>query len=387
MYSFSDDQILIRKMTDQFVDKYVRPGARDRDRNCQYPAEILDMITEHGYKGANIPPEYGGAGLDPASAISIIHSISRVDSSLAHILEVNNFGFCEPIERFGTEEQKKKYLHACTCGDCTGTFAYTEAGGSDIENINLEAEKTPDGYLLNGSKIMVTNARNADYALVVARTSRTDNLFYGISFLIVSLKSEGVVIGKPEITLGQRSINLCEIRFQDCKTGRECLLGAENEGLKILLSMMDTMRISVSAMALGIAETALEEAMKFSNVPYHNKRKMYEVPAVKNYIAEMASKLEIMRMLVYNTLNLRDKSESEFRMNSLITKLYVCESAKEICDMALQIHGGCGYISEYEIERLYRDIRGTTIFGLTSERAKSSIADNFIKKYLERGEI
>lgn len=387
MYSFSEDQILARKMIDQFVDRYVRPGAKDRDKNCLYPSEILEKITEHGYKGANISTEYGGAGLDPVSSIGIIHSISRVDSSLAHILEVNNYGFCEPIERFGTEEHRKKYLPACTSGDCIGTFAYTEVGGSDIENINLEAKKTADGYLLNGSKIMVTNARNADYALVVARTARTDNLLYGISYFIVNLKSDGVVIGRPEITLGQRSINMCEISFQDCKVDRDCLLGIENEGLKILLPMMDTMRISVSAMALGIAETALEEAMKFSNVPYRNQKKMYEVPAVKNYIAEMVSKLKIMMMLVYNTLNLKDKCENEYRMNSLITKLYVCEYAKEICDKALQIHGGCGYISEYEIERLYRDIRGTTIFGLTSERAKSSIADNFIKKYLECGEI
>lgn len=387
MYCFTEDQIVVKKMIDEFVDRYVRPGIKDRDKNSIYPSEILEKITEHGYKGTNISTKYGGAGLDPVSSILIISSISRVDSSLAHILEVNNYGFCEPIVTFGTEQQKEKYLPRFTSGNCIGAFAYTEAGGSDVESINLEATRNGESYVLNGSKIMVTNGQNSDCALVVARTTRTDNPFYGITFFIVDLKSNGIKIGKPEETLGQRSIGMSEIFFQDCKIDKDCILGTENEGIKVLLTMMDTMRISVSAMALGIAETALAEAIKFSNVPYRNKKQMYEVPAVKNYISEIASKLNIMRLLVYNTINLKDKNVHEYRMNSLITKLYVCEYAKEICDKALQIHGGCGYISEYEIERLYRDIRGTTIFGLTSERAKSSIADIFIKKYIESGEV
>lgn len=387
MYSFSEDQTAVRKMINEFAEKYVRPEVRLRDRQAKYPEEIIGLLSEHGYKGANIPEQYGGAGLDPVSAVLLVNGISRVDSSLGHILEVNNYGFCEPILTFGTEEQKEKYLPEFTTGKSVGGFAYTEAGGSDPSNVNLTALEKDGAYILNGSKIMVTNARYSASMLVVGRTAKTENLFYGLTFFIVDMNKAGITVGKTEDTMGQRSIEMCEVSFENCIVEKDRVLGNVNEGFKVLMTLMNKMRISVSAMALGIAEAALEEAMKFANVPYRDGKPLYEIPSVKNYISEMVSHINIMKLLVYSAAETIKEDNPETRLKSLNTKLTVCEYAKDICDKALQIHGGCGFISDYDIERLYRDVRATTIFGLTSERAKSSIADMFIKRYLENGDI
>jgi len=387
MYNFSEDQIAVRKMVNEFAEKYVRPQVKIRDKQAQYPGEIIGILAEHGYKGANIPEQYGGAGLDPVSAVLLVNGISRVDSSLGHILEVNNYGFCEPILTFGTEEQKQAYLPEFTTGKCVGGFAYTEAGGSDPSNVNLTAQEKDGAYVLNGSKIMVTNARYAHSMLVVGRTAKTENLFYGLTFFIVDMDKAGITVGKTEDTMGQRSIEMCEVSFHNVIVEKNRVLGNVNEGFKVLMTLMNKMRISVSSMALGIAEAALEEAMKFANVPYRDGKPLYEIPSVKNYISEMVSHINIMKLLVYSAAESIKEDTPETRMKSLNTKLAVCEYAKDICDKALQIHGGCGFIADYDIERLYRDVRATTIFGLTSERAKSSIADMFIKRYLENGEI
>lgn len=376
MYRFTEKQMEIKELIGEFAERYIRPGARQRDKQGLYPYEIIGKLTELGYMGNNIPKEYGGAGLDSVSASIVINMISQADSALGHLIEVNNHGFCEPILEFGTEEQRMRYLPQCTSGACIGVFAYTEPGGSDIENIKLSAIEEDDYFVLKGCKTMVTNAPNADYALVLARTDESFGSFFGLTFFIVDLSLEGLNIGKTEETLGQRSLNIADINFDSCRVSKDCILGKKHEGIMILIKMMETMRVSVSAMALGIAQAALQEAMKFSRIPYRNDRPMHEVPVIKMYIAEMVAKVKTMEMLVYNTAEM--KKDKDYGMNTLVTKLMVTEFAKEVCDIALQIHGGCGYISDYNIERFYRDVRGTTIFGLSSERCKVTIADMYL---------
>lgn len=385
MYDFTEDQIAVEKAVSRFAEKHIRPGAKSRDKNAEYPLEIMGMLAKQGYKGCNIPQQWGGAQLDPVSSLLVINRISRIDSALGHILEVNNFGFCEPIKIFGTEEQKEKYLPRFTSGDGIGAFAYTESGGSDPVNVRLSAVETGGDYSLTGNKVMVTSARYAQSMLVVARTARTENPFYGLTYFIVDMDKVGISIGKTEDTLGQRSIQMCEVSFDKCLVSKNDILGNLNEGFKVLMTAMNIMRVSVSAMALGIAEAALEEAMKYANVPYRNDKPLYEVPSVKNYLSEMVARINVMNLLVYSAAESMGEDNSERRMRSLTTKLMVCEYAKDICDKALQVHGGCGYIADYDIERLYRDVRGTTIFGLTSERAKTSIADMYINHYLANG--
>lgn len=379
-FSFTEDQELLRAEVRRFAEERIRPGAAERDREHRFPLEIFKEMGAMGLLGMLIPDQYGGAEMDTLSYLLAVEEISRADPAVAVTMSVTNSVCGWPIVRFGSEELKRKVLPSLASGDILGAFGLTEPGaGSDAASLKTSARRdgaAGDHWVLNGQKAWITNAGFAGWYVVVARTD-PDAGKRGLSAFVVPGDAPGLSVGPPEEKLGLKSSRTAQIFFADCRVPAENLLGEEGQGLKIALSTLAHSRLGIGAQAAGIHQRALELA-----VAYAKERVQFGVPIANNQaiqfkLAQMATDLAATRALTYAAA----VAEHTPRGGRLAAqaKVFSSEAANRACQEALQIHGGNGFHEDYEIARLYRDVRVTTIYEGTSEMQRLVIARSLLK--------
>jgi len=379
--NLNEEQLMIMKLATDFSDKEIRPVASENDRNSQYPAEIIHKLGELGFLGHYIPQKYGGSGLDFLSYIIAIEKISAACASTGTIVMAHNSLTCSPINEFGNEEQKIKYLPDLATGKKIGCFALSEPeSGSDAASINTTAVKYGEEYILNGTKSWVTNGAEADVAIVFTKTEKSKKS-RGITAFIVDLNTPGISVGKSEKKLGIKATSTTQFIFEDVRVPESSLLSNEGEGFKIAMKTLDSGRIAVASQAVGISQAALD-----ASVEYSRERKTFGSPIIEHQgiqfmIAEMATKVEAARLLTWQAAGLRDKN-LKFTKQSAMAKLFAAEAAMWVTTKAIQIHGGNGYTTDYPVERYFRDAKITEIYEGTSEIQKIVIAKQTLSEYL-----
>ena len=377
-FELTDNQKMIRNMVREFAEKEIGPIAAELDEKEEYPRETLKKMAQLGLLGILVPTEYGGAGLDTVSYAIIIEEISRKCASTGVVTSVHNSLVSWPIIHYGTEEQKRKYLPLLAKGEKIGAFAGTEANaGSDLGAMETTAELHGDHYIINGSKMFITSGSEAGILIVFAVTDKSAGS-RGISAFIVENDMKGFKVGGIFEKMGINASLTAELIFEDMEVPKENLLGKEGEGFKIALSALDGGRIGIGAQAVGIAQAALEESIEYSKQREQFGRPISKFQAIQWMIADMATRIEASRFLVYNAAYKKDKGEP-FSKEAAMAKLFASETAVDTVIKAVQIHGGYGYTKEYTVERLFRDAKITEIYEGTSEIQRLVISRNLLQ--------
>jgi acyl-CoA dehydrogenase len=373
---FTEEQEMMRKMVQEFAQTEIAPFV-ERMEQGEFPRPILNKMAELGLMGITVPEEYGGAGMDFISYIIAIHEISKVSATVGVILSVHTSVGTNPILYFGTEEQKKKYVPKLAKGEYLGAFCLTEPGaGSDAKSLKTKAVRQGDYYILNGSKIFITNGGEADTYIVFARTDPNEKGSRGISAFIVEKDTPGFIIGKDEKKMGLHGSRTVQITLEDAKVPAENLLGEEGQGFKIAMANLDVGRIGIAAQSLGIAEAALEHATAYAKERIQFGKPIAEQQGVAFKLADMATAVEAAKLLVYRAAFLRAQGLPCGKEASM-AKLFASRTAMENAIEAVQIFGGNGYTKDYPVERLFRDAKICEIYEGTSE-----IQRLVISKYL-----
>jgi acyl-CoA dehydrogenase len=374
--NFTEEQEMMRKMVQEFAQTEIAPFV-ERMEQGEFPRPILNKMAELGLMGITVPEEYGGAGMDFISYIIAIHEISKVSATVGVILSVHTSVGTNPILYFGTEEQKKKYVPKLASGEYLGAFCLTEPGaGSDAKSLKTKAVRQGDYYILNGSKIFITNGGEADTYIVFARTDPNEKGSRGISAFIVEKDTPGFIIGKDEKKMGLHGSRTVQITLEDAKVPAENLLGEEGQGFKIAMANLDVGRIGIAAQSLGIAEAALEHATAYAKERIQFGKPIAEQQGVAFKLADMATAVEAAKLLVYRAAFLRAQGLPCGKEASM-AKLFASRTAMENAIEAVQIFGGNGYTKDYPVERLFRDAKICEIYEGTSE-----IQRLVISKYL-----
>ncbi|MEO0097059.1 MAG: acyl-CoA dehydrogenase [candidate division WOR-3 bacterium] len=377
-FELNENQKLIQDTARRFAQEKIEPIASEIDKTGEFPSEIIKEMAELGLMGMIIPEEYGGAGLDFTSLAIAVEEISKSSGSIGVIMAVNNSLCAYPILAFGKEEQKKKYLPLLATGKALGAFALTEPNvGSDPAHLESTIKDMGDYFLLNGTKRFITNGGEAKIFVVFATIDK-EKEHKGICGLIVERDFEGFSIGKHEDLMGLRSTANCELIFEDCKVPKENLLGNIGEGFKIALHTLDVSRIDIGAQSVGIAQAALEKALTYSKERKQFGKYLYEFEMIQEMLADMATKIQAARLLVYYAASLKDKGAPRFSKESSMAKYFASQVAVEATRLAVQIHGGYGYTKDYAVERYYRDAKCMEIYEGTSEIQKIVIARSLI---------
>jgi len=377
LFELSEEQRMIQSVARDFAEKEVRPIAEAIDREARFPTETVRRMGELGLMGIAIPEAYGGSGGDTVSYALAVEEVARACASHAVVMSVNNSLYCDPIYKFGTEEQKQRFLVPYASGRKIGCFSLTEPeAGSDASNQNVTATREGDAYRLAGRKIFVSTGREAHAALVFAQTDRARG-HRGISAFLVEKGTPGFVVGKCEEKMGIRASDTAEFLFEDCRVPVEGRLGEEGQGFKIAMVSLDCGRIGIAAQALGIAVAAFERS-----VAYARERKSFGVPIgthqmVQWMLADMATAIEAARLLIWQAAARKDAG-LPFGAQSAMAKLFAAEAAMKIATDAVQIHGGYGFIKEYQVERHFRDAKITQIYEGTSQIQKLVIARHLL---------
>jgi len=375
---FTEEQKLIRRAARKFAEEVLEPRAAEIDEKAEFPHEEVRRMAEEGFLGLIFPEEYGGSGLDNVCYAIAVEEISRVCGSTGLTLAAHVSLGCHPIYAFGTEEQKKKYLTPLAKGEKLGAFGLTEPNaGSDAAGTQTTAVRKGDKYVVNGSKIYITNGSVADIYTIAAVTDPGRGKD-GISALIVEKGYPGFRIGTRERKLGVRGSDTAELVFEDCEVPADNLLGKENEGFKVFMNTLDGGRISIAAMALGIAQGAFEKALAYSKERKQFGRPICDFQLVKAMIADMATEIEAARLLTYNAARLKDAGRPHTKEASM-AKLFASETAMRATTRAVQILGGAGYTKDYPVERYFRDAKLTEIGEGTSEIQRLVIAREVLK--------
>ena len=374
----TEEQQLIRATVREFCSKYVEPIAEEIDEKAVFPAEVVKKLGEQDWLGIPFPQEYGGAGSDLLSYIIVLEELSRACAATGIILEVHTSLASFPIFRFGTEEQKRKYLVPLCKGEILGAFALTEPGaGTDAASALTTATRDGDGWVLNGSKIFISNAPVAGAIIMFAMTDKSRGT-RGISAFIVPGDAPGLMIGRHLQKMGIRGSQTAEVLLKDCRIPGENLLGKEGEGFKIAMTTLDGGRIGVAAQALGIAQAALDESIRYSKERVQFGKPISSFQAIQWMIADMATEVEASRLLTYNAAWCHDQG-MPYAKEAAMAKLHASETASRQTDRAIQIHGGIGYIKGHKVERLYRDAKITEIYEGTSEVMRMVISGNVLR--------
>ena len=374
----NEQQKMIQKMVREFAEKEIAPVAADLDKKAEYPTKILQKMAKLGLLGIIIPTEYGGAGLDTISYAIVIEEISRKCASTGVITSVHNSLVSWPIMKYGTEEQKKKYLPILARGEKIGAFAGTEPNaGSDLGAMQTTAELKGDKYIINGSKTFITSGSKAGVIIVFAVTDK-DAGSKGISAFIVENTFKGFKVGSVFEKMGINANHVSELFFEDMEVPKENLLGKEGEGFKIALSALDGGRIGIAAQSVGIAQAALEESIEYAKQRQQFGRPISRFQAIQWMIADMATRIEAARFLVYNAAYKKDRGES-YAKEAAMAKMFASETAVEATIKAVQIHGGYGYTKEYTVERLFRDAKITEIYEGTNEIQRLVISRELLR--------
>ena len=376
--SFTDDQQSIREAARDFAMAEIDPGAEARDASGEFPSDIIRQLGEMGFMGMTVPEAYGGAGVDFLSYILALEQVAYADASVAVTMSVNNSVACGPILAFGTEAQKQTYLKPLASGELIGGFMLKEPdAGSDATALKTKATPVEGGWKLNGSKAWITNGGVGRYFITMARTAPEAGK-KGISAFILDAHQPGVIMGKPESKMGLRSSKTVMVTLEDAFVPADALLGNLGDGLKVAFGGLDGGRIGIAAQALGIAQRAMDEGVAYAKARLSFGKPLGEHQMIQTYLAEMEARLQASRLLVYRAAALKDAG-LPCTKEAATAKFYTTESAVWICDRSLQIHGGYGYSREYLIERLYRDVRVTTIYEGTSEIQRMVIARELTK--------
>lgn len=383
MFKTTEQHEALRKAIRDFAEAEVKPIAFGLDQNNEFPDEAVAKMGENGWMGIPYGKEYGGAGLDVISYAIAVEELSRVDGGTGVILSAHTSLGAYPIEAFGTEEQKQKYLVPLAKGEKIGAFGLTEPeAGSDAGGTQTTAELDGDYYILNGGKIFITNAPKADTYVVFAVTTPGIGT-HGISAFIVEKGWEGFTFGDHYDKLGIRSSSTAELIFNNVKVPKENLLGQEGQGFRIAMQTLDGGRIGIAAQALGIAQGAYEAAVKYAKERIQFGRPIAQQQAVAFKIADMATKIRAARLLVYSAADLKQNHE-KYGMEAAMAKNFASDIALEVVNDALQIHGGNGYLKGMDVERFYRDAKITTIYEGTNEIQRVVIASSIIGKLPKR---
>ncbi|OZI13397.1 acyl-CoA dehydrogenase [Bacillaceae bacterium SAS-127] len=374
---FTEEQEMMRKMVRDFAESEIAPWI-ERMEEGEFPREILKKMAELGLMGITIPEEYGGSEMDFTSYIIAINELSKVSATMGVILSVHTSVGTNPILYFGTEDQKRKYVPKLAAGEYLGAFCLTEpSAGSDAASLKTRAVKQGDQYIINGSKVFITNGGEADTYIVFASTN-PELGSKGVSAFIVEKDTPGLVIGKDEHKMGLHGSRTVQLTFEDMQVPAENLLGQEGEGFKIAMANLDVGRIGIAAQSLGIAEAALQEATNYSK-----ERKQFGKPIAAQQglafkLADMATSVEAAKLLVYRAANLRAQGLPCGKEASM-AKLFASKTAVDVSIEAVQVHGGYGYTKEYAVERYFRDAKVTEIYEGTSEIQRLVISKQLIK--------
>lgn len=376
--NFEKEHELVRQLAREFAENEIKPIAEEVDETAEFPKEVYDKMAKAGFLGIKIPQEFGGSGGDHRSYAIVMEELSKVSGVSTVWISSPNSLQSTPILRDGTKEQKEKYLVPMVTGKKMFAFGLTEPGaGSDAASILTTAVKDGDDYILNGRKTFITGAPVSDYIIVFAKTDLSKGA-KGISTFIVDTKLEGVSFGKAENKMGVIGCPTSDVVLENVRVSKEDMLGREGKGFINAMKTLSVGRLGIACQALGLAEGAMEEA-----VTYAKARKQFGKPLAKFQntqfvLAEMETKLAAMRHLVYDAAYKMDMGQNADKEASM-AKLFATEEGKWVVDRALQIHGGYGYIKEYPVERMYRDIRVTSIYEGTSEVQKMVIASSVLK--------
>lgn len=374
----TEEQKLLQKTVREFAESEVKPLARELDETGRFPFDVFKKAAELGLTGVALPEAEGGAGFDHIAYSIVIEEISRCCASTGVILSVQNSLYCDPIHRFGTEEQKKKFLLPFARGEKIGCYALTEPqAGSNAAALQTKAVKKGDKYIINGTKAWITNGGAADAAIVYVNTDPPKGE-KGITAFVVEKGTPGFKVGKEEKKLGINATACCELVFADCEVPAANRIGSEGEGYKVALSTLDGGRIGVAAQAAGIAQGAFEAALAWSQQRMAFGHPISQFQAIQFMLADMCTEIDAARLLVRKAAWKQDTG-ARFSMDAAMAKLFASEMATGVTHKAIQIHGGYGYSREYPVERAYRDARITEIYEGTSEIQRLVISSWVLK--------
>ena len=372
-FNLTEEQIMIRDAARDFAQRELLPDVLERDKNAIFPERQVKMLAELGFLGMMVDPKYDGGGMDTVSYVLAMEEISKVDSSVGVIMSVNNSLVCWGLEKYGTEEQKEKYLKPLARGELLGAFLLSEPeAGSDATSQRTTAEDMGDHYLVNGTKNWITNANCASVYLVMAQTHKELG-HKGINALIIEKDSKGVSLGQHEDKMGMRSSDTHSVMFTDVVVPKENRIGDEGFGFKFAMKTLDGGRLGIASQALGIASGAFERAVQYSKERKAFGKEISRHQAIAFKLADMAVKIEASRLLCLKTAFLKDDGQP-YSVESAMAKQYCADSAMEITTEAVQIFGGYGYVREYHVERLMREAKLTQIYEGTSEIQKIVIS-------------
>jgi alkylation response protein AidB-like acyl-CoA dehydrogenase len=370
LFPFTDEHEMIRQAARDFAQKEIAPIAAEFDESGEFPSQTIQKMGEMGFMGIEVPEEYGGAGMDTLAYVLALEEICKVDASHGTIMSVNNSLFCFGILKFGTEEQKQKFLTPVASGAAIGAYSLTEPmSGSDAGTMRSRGIRDGDDYILNGRKSWVTSAPVADYILVFVMTN-PEATHRGITAFLIDTKQPGFVRGKKEPKLGIRASATSEIVFEDFRVPASDRLGEEGEGFKIAMTVLDAGRIGIASQALGIAEAAYEASLIYASEREAFGQKIGQFQGIGFKLADMKTRIEASRLLIYNAAMAKEHSKktgSRFTLEASMAKLFASETAMFCAHEAVQIHGGMGYSKELPVERYFRDAKITEIYEGTSE--------------------
>ncbi len=376
-FTLTETQEMTRTMVRGFVEKEIIPESMKYDESQEFPAHWAKKMGELGLLGIFVPEKYGGSGLDSVCYAIAIEELARGDASAAVIAAVCNGLACEPLLRFGTEEQKQKYLLPLARGEWVGAYALTEPwAGSDAAALRSTARLDGNEWVLNGTKVFITNASAAKVLIAYARTGAKK---HDLSAFIVPSDARGLNLLKKENKMGIRASDTMLLGFDNLRIPRENLLGEEGKGFSIAMATLDSGRIAIAAQALGIAQRALEESLKYAKEREAFNQKIADFEAIQWKLADMATEIDAARLLTYRVARLKDEGKRH-TYESSVAKLFASEAAHRAVDAAVQIHGGYGFIKDYVVEKLYRDQRVTEIYEGTSEVQRMVIARSVLGK-------
>ncbi len=379
MFDYTEEQLAVREAAREFAQKELLPGVIERDNAQSFPADQIRMMGELGFMGMMVDPAYGGGGMDTISYVLAIEEISKVDASCAVVMSVNNSLVCTALEKYGTEDQKQKYLTELASGKSLGAFCLSEPeAGSDSTSQKTSAIDMGDHYLLNGTKNWITNGNSSDYCLVFAQ-SNPELRHKGINAFIVEKSFDGFVIGKKEDKMGIRASDTHSLMFNDVKVPKENRVGEDGFGFRLAMSVLNGGRIGIGSQALGIASGALELSTKYAKERKAFGKEISQHQAIQFKLADMATKIEAARLLLLQAASLKDRG-LPFSKQSAMAKLFASEIAMEVTIEAVQIHGGYGYVKEFHVERMMRDAKITQIYEGTSEIQKIVISRELLRE-------
>ena len=379
-FTFTDEQNQLRRSIREFAEGEILPHVMEWDEVSHFPSEIMPKLAEMGLLGIIFPEEYGGAGLGYIEYVIAIEELSRVDGSVGIIVAAHNSLCSNHIFKFGSEAQKQKYLSPLARGKKIGAWSLTEPeAGSDAGGTRTTAKRDGNHWLINGAKTFTTNGHYADVCVAMAVTDKS-KASHGISAFIIEKGTPGFKPGKKENKLGLRASDTSEVIFSDCRIPLENLLGDEGEGFTGSLKILDGGRISIAALAFGMAQGALDAAIKYAKQRKQFGRPISDFQAIQFKLADMATEVEAARLLVYQAAWLADKKDVRFTRESSMAKLFASEVAVRVANECVQIHGGYGFIKDYPAEKFYRDVKLCTIGEGTSEIQKLVIARQLLGK-------